>query len=162
MKLARVLSTRTRKRLPKKDFALPQYAKTPAGKAEGGSYPIPDASHARNALARVSQHGTAGEKAQVRTKVHAKYPNIGKSASAMTQGFIAGLLQKGGDHHPSWATQVFGDRNTGLTITDAAKLPTGGTGSYSIDAMSDVTRRYNEDVGNVQKVSAWIRSLCRS
>ena len=39
-----------------------------------------DASHARNALARVSQHGTAEEKATVRAKVHAKYPGIGKSS----------------------------------------------------------------------------------
>ena len=31
----------------------------------------------RNALARVSQHGTSAEKATVRRKVHAKYPSIG-------------------------------------------------------------------------------------
>lgn len=40
------------------------------------SYPIEDASHARNALARVSQHGSPELKAQVRSKVHAKYPGI--------------------------------------------------------------------------------------
>ena len=43
----------------------------------GGSYPIPDASHARNALARVSQHGSSSEKAAVRAKVHSKFPSIG-------------------------------------------------------------------------------------
>jgi hypothetical protein len=30
-------------------------------------------------LARVSQHGTAAEKATVRRKVHEKYPGIGES-----------------------------------------------------------------------------------
>jgi hypothetical protein len=43
------------------------------------SYPIEDASHARNALARVSQHGSPELKAQVRAKVHAKYPGIEQS-----------------------------------------------------------------------------------
>jgi hypothetical protein len=42
------------------------------------AYPIQDASHARNALARVSQHGTPAEKAKVRAAVHRKYPSIGK------------------------------------------------------------------------------------
>jgi hypothetical protein len=42
-------------------------------------YPIEDENHARNALARVSQYGTAEEKAQVRAKVHSRYPEIGDS-----------------------------------------------------------------------------------
>ncbi len=57
-----------RKKLPAKDFAL-----------GNGSYPIQDRSHARNALARVSQYGTAAEKATVRKKVNAKFPDIGDS-----------------------------------------------------------------------------------
>jgi hypothetical protein len=60
------LTAKARKRIPKKNFALP-----------GGRYPINDANHARNALARVSQHGTPEEKARVRAKVHNKYPGIG-------------------------------------------------------------------------------------
>ena len=67
-----VLTTQARKDLPKKSFALP--AKREGGK---GGYPIPDKSHARNALARVSQFGSAAEKATVRAKVHAKFPMIG-------------------------------------------------------------------------------------
>lgn len=67
-----VLTTQARKALPKKSFALP--AKREGGK---GGYPIPDAAHGRNALARVAQHGTASEKAVVRAKVHAKFPGIG-------------------------------------------------------------------------------------
>jgi hypothetical protein len=38
-------------------------------------------SHARNALARVSQHGTPAEKKQVRAAVAKKYPGIGKSSA---------------------------------------------------------------------------------
>jgi hypothetical protein len=59
------LNAKRRNALPAKSFAGPDR-----------SYPIPDASHARNALARVSQHGTAALKAKVRAKVHAKFPGI--------------------------------------------------------------------------------------
>ena len=62
-----------RKQLPKSSFAAP-------GKRQGGKggYPINDAAHARNALARVSQFGSPALKAQVRAKVHARYPSIGR------------------------------------------------------------------------------------
>jgi hypothetical protein len=72
------LSASQRKALPKSDYALPAKAKTAAGKAASGSYPIPDRAHAANALARVAQHGTPAEKAAVRRKVAAKYPDMGK------------------------------------------------------------------------------------
>ena len=62
------LTTSARKELPKRDFAIP-------GKR---AYPLNDASHARNALARVSQHGSASEKAEVRRKVERKFPSIDK------------------------------------------------------------------------------------
>lgn len=64
------LSSNQRKHLPKKDFAVPSNA------PGSGSYPIPDKAHARNALARVAQHGTAAEKAEVRRKVHKKFPGL--------------------------------------------------------------------------------------
>lgn len=63
------LTSKARKRLPTSTFAIP-------GKR---AYPIPDESHARNALARVAQHGTPEEKAQVQAAVRRKFPNIGKS-----------------------------------------------------------------------------------
>jgi hypothetical protein len=63
--------------MPSSSFALPGKGTGKSGKG-AGSYPINDASHARNALARVSQNGTAQEKAQVRAAVKRKYPNIGK------------------------------------------------------------------------------------
>ena len=62
------LTAKKRKSLPKKSFALPA----------GRKYPINDAAHARNALARVSQYGTPSEKARVRAAVHRKFPGIGK------------------------------------------------------------------------------------
>lgn len=71
------LSSKQRAKLPTKSFALPGKGEGPKGKGSG-SYPIPDASHARNALARVSQHGTPAEKQTVRAKVARKYPGIGK------------------------------------------------------------------------------------
>lgn len=58
-----------RKKLPSSTFVEPGARK----------YPIPDASHARNALARVSQHGSSAEKAKVRSAVHRKFPAIGKA-----------------------------------------------------------------------------------
>jgi hypothetical protein len=71
------LTQRARKRLPRKSFAIPS-KKTEANPAGRGAYPIPDIEHARNALARVSQHGSSAEKAQVRAKVYAKFPILRK------------------------------------------------------------------------------------
>lgn len=68
------LSYKHRKSMKKSEFALP--SKREGGK---GGYPIPDKSHARNALARVSQHGTPSEKAKVRAAVHRKFPSIGQA-----------------------------------------------------------------------------------
>jgi len=69
------LSYKERQDLPKGDFALPGKGTGPEGK-QGGSYPIPDASHARNALARVAQHGTEAEIRKVREAVKKKFPDI--------------------------------------------------------------------------------------
>ena len=60
------LSYKERQGLSKSQFALPGKGEGPEGK-QGGSYPIPDESHARNALARVSQHGTTAETAKVKS-----------------------------------------------------------------------------------------------
>jgi hypothetical protein len=60
------LNAKRRNALPGGDFAGPDR-----------SYPIEDASHARNALARVSQFGSPSLKARVRAKVHKEWPSIG-------------------------------------------------------------------------------------
>lgn len=63
-----VLDANARKHIKAKNFAGPHK-----------SYPIENAAHARDALSRVSANGSPEEKAEVRAKVHAKYPGIGKS-----------------------------------------------------------------------------------
>jgi hypothetical protein len=68
------LTAATRKKIPKKDFAGPD-----------GSYPIENASHARNALARAS--GKPVE-SRVRAAVHRKYPNIGKSHGERADNYV--------------------------------------------------------------------------
>jgi len=65
------LTSKQRMNMPNKAFALP--SKRKGGK---GGYPINDAAHARNALARVSQFGSPAEKAKVRAKVATKFPAI--------------------------------------------------------------------------------------
>ena len=69
------LSYKERQGLSKSQFALPGKGEGPEGK-QGGSYPIPDESHARNALARVSQHGSEAEKRKVKSAVEKKFPDI--------------------------------------------------------------------------------------
>lgn len=69
------LSYKARKKLPTKDFAL-----------QGRRFPIQDKSHAKNALARVSQHGSSEEKSEVRKKVHSKYPGIKISRGSAGRG----------------------------------------------------------------------------
>lgn len=62
------LTSKARNALSAGSFALPK----------SRSYPIPDASHARNALARASQHASPGQRSEIAAKVHAKFPGIGK------------------------------------------------------------------------------------
>ena len=61
-----LLTARRRNSLPTSEFAGPDR-----------SYPIQDPSHARNALARAS--GKPVE-AEIRAKVHSKYPGIGEKS----------------------------------------------------------------------------------
>jgi hypothetical protein len=79
-----VLTAATRKKLPKSEFALPGKGEGPQGKG-AGSYPIPDKTHARSALQRVSQHGSPSEKARVRAKVKKKYPDMEVSGGLMNK-----------------------------------------------------------------------------
>ena len=58
------LNAEKRRSLPVKDFAGPDR-----------SFPINDASHARNAIARASQFHPE-LKAEIRAKVHRKFPGI--------------------------------------------------------------------------------------
>lgn len=69
------LTSKGRKQIKKSNFALP---KGTGSNKSRDQYPINDMSHARNALARVEQHGTPSEKAAVKRKVYAKYPSLKK------------------------------------------------------------------------------------
>ncbi len=73
--LEKDLSAAERRALPDKEFALPGKGKGPQGK-QAGSYPIPDKSHARMALAMVAKHGTPEKKEKVRAAVAKKFPGI--------------------------------------------------------------------------------------
>jgi hypothetical protein len=59
------LTPSDRSALPATDFAGPER-----------TYPVNDISHARNALARVSQHGYPELKQKIREKVRRKFPSI--------------------------------------------------------------------------------------
>lgn len=69
--MAKELNAKDRKKLSRKEFALP-------GKRK---YPIPDKAHARNALARVAQNGTPAEQKKVKSAVKKRFPSIGKQKS---------------------------------------------------------------------------------
>lgn len=71
------LTAATRNAIPISEFAGP-----------GRSYPDEDASHARNALARVSEYGTPAVKAEVRANVHRDFPNIGSKGSKTKHGLV--------------------------------------------------------------------------
>jgi len=81
-KLGAAMSQGKRESLPTKSFAIPESKAKKIGvsgeiKGEAkGKYPIPDERHARNALARVSQHGTPAERQAVRSKVYSKFPGL--------------------------------------------------------------------------------------
>lgn len=60
------LTTEGRKHVAESNFAIPGERK----------YPIHDLSHARNALARVAQHGSEDEKSKVKAAVYRKYPSL--------------------------------------------------------------------------------------
>jgi hypothetical protein len=62
------LTKKARRKIPTSKFAIKR----------GRKYPIHDKAHARNALSRVAQHGTAAQKRQVRAAVRRKYPSIGR------------------------------------------------------------------------------------
>jgi hypothetical protein len=66
--MAKTLTSKDKKKLPKEAFALPGRRK----------YPIPDKAHARNALARVAQNGTPAEQKKVKAAVRKRFPSIGK------------------------------------------------------------------------------------
>ena len=80
----RKLSYQARKRLKPSDFVFPKERR----------YPIPDKAHARNALARVAQHGTPEEKSRVRAAVRKKFPKIGDQEESRQRGPLDHIADK--------------------------------------------------------------------
>ena len=90
------LNAAERRALPDKDFALPGKGEGPQGK-QAGSYPIPDKSHARMALAMVAKHGTPEKKAKVRSAVEKKFPGIKVSEDKAFDTVVSMLRKKHGE-----------------------------------------------------------------
>lgn len=123
------LKAKQRKKLPKSDFALP--AKAP----ESGSYPIPDESHARNALARVSQFGTPEEKRKVRAAVRRKFPQIDQAKKSPGVPDFATQTPMEGGAFPTDPAGLRGPE-TGAVLHPHAdpSYSLGGQSSYEIPA----------------------------
>lgn len=62
-------TTKGRAAMPASDFGLPAQKK----------YRIDDPAHARNALGRAAQSATPAQQAQIKARVKAKFPSIGKT-----------------------------------------------------------------------------------
>lgn len=69
------LTAKKRDNLPKSKFAIPSK----------NAYPVDTKARAKNALSRVAQNGTPAEKAAVRKKVAAEYPDIAQSKGPMSK-----------------------------------------------------------------------------
>lgn len=80
------LSYASRKRMSNSTFAIPGARK----------YPIPDLAHARNALARVAQHGSPSEKARVHHAVAMRFHALAQRSEA-----IQGKSKANSPHDPS-------------------------------------------------------------
>lgn len=68
------LTAAARKKIKTSKFAIP----------EGRKYPIQDLAHARNALSKVRQYGTADERKKVYAAVSKSYPSLIKRSSIQT------------------------------------------------------------------------------
>jgi hypothetical protein len=77
-KAAAVLTQAKREKVKSKNFAVPK-------KGGEGKYPIPDATHARNALTRVRQFGSPSEKSKVYSAVAKKYPALATRSSVIPE-----------------------------------------------------------------------------
>lgn len=62
---------------PKGSYAVPGTAE------KGPAYPVDSLARAKNAIARVEQHGTPAEKKKVYAKVKAKYPALAKRSGVI-------------------------------------------------------------------------------
>lgn len=88
-KLSKVLDSKSRAHIAKKNFGIPSKAGNASEKKKTGNYPIHDKAHARAALAYGSRNLSSSEYAALRKRVHAKYPDMAKKAA-----FLDGYMSK--------------------------------------------------------------------
>lgn len=90
-----------REQMSSKNFAVPKGSGSKPGKDQ---YRLDDPAHARNALARVQQHGTPAEQRAVQRKVAQKYPSIGNSSGGGSAKSGASSKSSGGSKGSGSAT----------------------------------------------------------
>ena len=150
------LSYKERQKLPSGSFALPGKGSGPEGK-QGGSYPIPDESHARNALARVSQHGSEAEKAKVRRAVASKYPNIKIGESKETE---AGERDVGTDAYANYTKGLTPGQTPDSDVTNKdAKKANSESKKNSDEKERQATRIDDEYLPTLEEYATHLESL---
>ena len=111
------LTSKGRKSLAASSFALP-----------GRRYPIEDAAHARNALARAAQHATPAEQATIRAKVHKRFPAMGTMAKG--KNAMAGMMGRGKTRgYATGTSDVSPPPAPGQTITSGTWTPPNSSGN---------------------------------
>jgi hypothetical protein len=75
------LSSKRRRRMPKRTFAIP-------GKRK---YPVHDIAHARAAIQRVRQHGSPAEKRRVFAAIRRRYPALARRSTVIPTRTGTGL-----------------------------------------------------------------------
>ena len=74
------LSAAQRKSIPTSKFGVPSKAKTPAGKAKSGSFPMNDLKHARLAV-QMSGHASPEDRARIKAKARSMGVTVGGAKS---------------------------------------------------------------------------------
>ena len=149
------LSYKERQKLPKGDFALPGKGDGPEGK-QGGSYPIPDESHARNALARVSQHGSEAEKRKVKSAVERKFPNIKVSESKETE---AGERDVGTDAYANYVAGLTPGQAPDVAVTGKNAKKEAAIAKKNSDEKARNAGLEDEYVPTLEEYSTHLESL---
>ena len=123
------LNAKERRALPNKDFVFPGKGEGPEGK-QRGSYPIPDKSHARNALAMAAAHASPEKEAKVKAAVKKKFPGIKVSEDKAYDNVVRALRKKHGE---------------GSVITKDSPKPKPPTEAQKKKAAADRKKRQDAD-----------------
>ena len=116
-----------RARIKTSNFGIPERARTADQKKKSGNYPIHDRGHARMALSLGKKHLSPAKYAALKRRIHAKYPDLAKSAE-LSRNEPDGLTTGagGGDRLPRGPLGL--PEGTGEALNRAAGLPGRGLG----------------------------------